>query len=102
MRIVRARVSAAAPSFDIKNRPEERPMDEHGFNRVDASPTRSRGRFLELVGFGLLAVAGGAGGGLPAPRRLSDAPRRTAAPPRDDRDDDDEDDGGEPRRELAL
>src|SRR2546421_1814602 len=38
------------------------PMTEHGFNRVDESPTRSRGHFLELVGFGLLAVAGGVGG----------------------------------------
>jgi hypothetical protein len=48
-------------------------MVEHGFNHVDESPTRSRGRFLEVLGFGLLAVAGGAGGGLLAGRLWPDA-----------------------------
>ena len=66
-------------------------MDEHGFNRIDESPTRSRGRFLELVGLGLLAVAGGAGGGLLADRLWPDAPARPAAPPDDD---DDEEEPG--------
>ena len=69
-------------------------MAEHGFNRVDESPTPSRGRFLALVGFGLLAVAGGVGGGLLADRLWPDAPARPAAPA----DDDDEDDEQEPGR----
>ena len=64
---------------------------EHGFNRVDESPTRNRGRFLELVGLGLLAVAGGVGGGLLADRLWPDAPARPAAPA-------DEDDEQEPGR----
>jgi hypothetical protein len=74
-------------------------MVEHGFNHVDESPRRSRGRFLELVGFGLLAVAGGVGGGLLADRLWPDAPARPAAPyaparpapPFDDDEDDDDD-----------
>jgi hypothetical protein len=53
-------------------------MAEHGFNHVDESPTHSRGRFLALVGFGLLAVAGGAGGGLLADRLWPDAPAQPA------------------------
>jgi hypothetical protein len=53
-------------------------MAEHGFNHVDESPTHSRGRFLALVGFGLLAVAGGAGGGLLADRLWPDAPAQLA------------------------
>ena len=53
-------------------------MAEHGFNRVDESPTRSRGHFLELVGLGLLAVAGGVGGGLLADRLWPDAPAQLA------------------------
>ena len=53
-------------------------MAEHGFNRVDESPTHSRGRFLALVGFGLLAVVGGAGGGLLADRLWPDAPAQLA------------------------
>ena len=59
-------------------------MVEHGFNRVDEAPTRSRGRFLELVGLGLLAVAGGVGGGLLADRLWPDAPARPVAPAADD------------------
>ena len=73
-------------------------MAEHGFNRVDESPTRSRGRFLEVLGFSLLAVAGGVGGGLladrvwpDAPAQPADAPARPAAPADDD--DDDQDSG---------
>jgi hypothetical protein len=54
-------------------------MAEHGFNRVDESPTRSRRHFLELVGLGLLAVAGG----LLADRLWLDAPAQPA-PPADD------------------
>jgi hypothetical protein len=69
-------------------------MVDRGFNRVDESPTRSRGRFLELVGIGLLAVAGGVGGGLLADRLWPDAPARPAAPPDDDDDDDDEEEPG--------
>jgi len=69
-------------------------MVEHGFNRVDESPTRNRGRFLELVGLGLLAVAGGVGGGLLADRIWPDAPARPVAPA----DDGDEDDEQEPGR----
>ena len=65
-------------------------MAEHGFNRVDESPTRSRGRFLELLGFGLLAVAGGVGGGLLADRLWPDAPARPAAPANAHDDDDDQ------------
>jgi hypothetical protein len=53
-------------------------MAEHGFNRVDESPTPSRGHFLALVGFGLLAVAGGAGGGLLADRLWPPAPAQLA------------------------
>ena len=55
-------------------------MVDHGSNRVDESPTRSRGRFLELLGLGLLAVAGGVGGGLLADRLWPDAPARPVAP----------------------
>ena len=55
-------------------------MTEHGFNRVDESPTRSRGHFLELVGFGLLAAAGGVGGGLLADRLRPGAPAQPVAP----------------------
>jgi hypothetical protein len=74
-------------------------MGEHGFNHVDEAPTRSRGHFLELLGFGLLAVAGGVGGGLLADRLWPDAPAQPAAPnaparpapPFDDDDDDDDD-----------
>ena len=74
-------------------------MGEHAFNHVDESPTRSRGRFLELLGFGLLAVAGGVGGGLLADRLWPDTPAQPAAPyaparpapPFDDDDDDDDD-----------
>ena len=75
-------------------------MAEHGFNHVDESPTRSRGRFLELLGFGLLAVAGGVGGGLLADRLWPDAPARPAAPAAadEDDDDDDDDDDQEPHR----
>ena len=73
-------------------------MVEHGFNHVDESPTRSRGRFLEVLGFSLLAVAGGVGGGLLADRLWPDAPAQPAAPnaparpapPSDDDDDDDD------------
>ena len=72
-------------------------MAEHGFNPVDEFPTRSRGRFLELVGFGLLAVAGGMGGGLLADRLWPDAPARPSAPADAD-DDDDDDDDQEPHR----
>jgi hypothetical protein len=53
-------------------------MDEHGFNRVDESPKPRRGHFLALVGFGLLAVAGGAGGGLLADRLWPHAPAQLA------------------------
>ena len=56
-------------------------MAEHGFNRVDESPTHSRGRFLELVGFGLLAVAGGVGGGVLADRLWPDTPAQLAPAP---------------------
>jgi hypothetical protein len=55
-------------------------MVEHGFNRVDESPTRSRGRFLEVLGLGLLAVAGGVGGGFLADRLWPDTPAQPAAP----------------------
>jgi hypothetical protein len=55
-------------------------MAEHGFNHVDESPTHSRGRFLALVGFGLLAVAGGAGGALLADHLRPDAPAQPALP----------------------
>jgi hypothetical protein len=55
-------------------------MVEHGFNHVDESPTRSRGRFLELVGLGLLAAAGGVGGGLLADRLRPGAPAQPVAP----------------------
>jgi hypothetical protein len=51
-------------------------MAEHGFNRVDESPTRSRRHFLGLVGLGLLAVAGG----LLADRLWLDAPAQPAPP----------------------
>jgi hypothetical protein len=80
-------------------------MVEHGFNHVDESPTRSRGRFLEVLGFGLLAVAGGAGGGLLADRLWPDAPAQPVAPDAParppapaDADDDDDDDDQEPDR----
>ena len=66
-------------------------MVEHGFNHVDESPTPSRGRFLEVLGFGLLAMAGGVGGGLLADRLWPDAPGRPAAPIDTDDDDDDDD-----------
>ena len=56
-------------------------MDEHRFNHVDESPTRSRGRFLELVGLGLLVAAAGAGGGLLADRLWPEAPAQPAPPP---------------------
>ena len=84
-------------------------MVEHGFNHVDESPTRSRGRFLELLGLGLLAAAGGAGGGFLADRLWPDAPAQPAAPtaqpvvpdtraqpaaPADADDDDDDQDSG--------
>jgi hypothetical protein len=59
-------------------------MAEHRFNRVEESPTRSRGRFLALVGFGLLAVAGGAGGGFLADRLWPDAPAQLAPAPDND------------------
>ena len=72
-------------------------MAEYGFNHVDESPTRSRGRFLEVLGFGLLAVAGGVGGGLLADRLWPDAPARPSAPADAD-DDDDDDDDQEPHR----
>ena len=65
-------------------------MVEHGFNHVDESPTRSRGRFLGLLGLGLLAVAGGAGGGLLADRLWPDAPARPVAPAAAHGDDDDQ------------
>jgi hypothetical protein len=55
-------------------------MVEHGSNRVDESPIPSRGRFLELLGLGLLAAAGGVGGGLLADRLWPDAPAGPAAP----------------------
>src|SRR2546423_1317321 len=58
-------------------------MAEHGFNHVNESPTRSRGHFLELVGFGLLAAAGGVGGGLLAGRLWPDAPAQPAPPAND-------------------
>ena len=61
-------------------------MVEHGFNHVDESPTPSRGRFLEVLGFGLLAVAGGVGGGLLADRLWPDAPAGPVAPVDDDDD----------------
>ena len=64
-------------------------MAEHGFNHVDESPTRSRGRFLEILGFSLLAVAGGVGGGLLADSLWPDAPARLVVPA------DDEDDEGD-------
>jgi hypothetical protein len=56
-------------------------MAEHGFNHVDESPNRSRGRFLTLVGFGLLAMAGGLGGGLLAGGLGPHAPAQPAPPP---------------------
>ena len=56
-------------------------MAEHGFNHVDESPTRSRGHFLTLVGFGLLAMAGGLGGGLLADGLWPHAPAQPAPPP---------------------
>jgi hypothetical protein len=55
-------------------------MAEHRFNHVDESPRRSRGRFLELVGFGLLVAAAGAGGGLLADRLWPEAPAQPAPP----------------------
>ena len=55
-------------------------MAEHGFNHVNESPTRSRGHFLELVGFGLLAAAGGVGGGLLAGHLWPDAPAQLVPP----------------------
>ena len=55
-------------------------MAEHGFNHVDESPTRSRGRFLALVGLGLLAAAGGVGGGLLAGHLWPDAPAQLVPP----------------------
>jgi hypothetical protein len=75
-------------------------MVEHGFNGVDESPTPSRGRFLEVLGLGLLAVAGGVGGGLLADRLWPDAPAQPVAPnaparpaaPADADDDDDDQD----------
>jgi hypothetical protein len=80
-------------------------MVEHGFNHVDESPTPRRGRFLEVLGFGLLAVAGGAGGGLLADRLWPDAPAQPVAPDAParppapaDADDDDDDDDQEPDR----
>jgi hypothetical protein len=59
-------------------------MAEHGFNHVDESPTHSRGHFLQLVGLGLLAVAGGAGGGLLAERLWPDTPAQPAPAAGDD------------------
>jgi hypothetical protein len=59
-------------------------MAEHGFNHVDESPTHSRGRFLALVGFGLLAVAGGASGALLADHLRPDAPAQVAPAAGDD------------------
>src|SRR5205085_2066988 len=58
-------------------------MAEHGFNHVNESPTRSRGHFLELVGLGLLAAAGGVGGGLLADRLWPNAPAQLAPPAND-------------------
>ena len=71
-------------------------MAEHGFNRVDESPTRSRGRFLVLVVLGLLAVAGGAGGGLLAGRLWPDVPAQPTPAA------DDDDDKQEPEWSLGL
>jgi hypothetical protein len=85
-------------------------MAEHGLNHVDEAPTRSRGRFLEVLGFGLLAVAGGVGGGLLGNRLWPDAPAQPAAPtakpmapdrparPAPPSDDDDDDNGQDPDR----
>ena len=56
-------------------------MAEHGFNRVDESPRPSRRHILALVGFSLLAVAGGAGGGLLADRLWPDTPAQLAPAP---------------------
>jgi hypothetical protein len=64
-------------------------MIEHGSNRIEESPMRSRGHFLELVGFGLLVVAGGMRGGLLADRLWSAAPAGPATPA-DDADDEQE------------
>jgi hypothetical protein len=74
-------------------------MVDYGFNRVDESRTRSRRRFLTLAGLGLLAVAGGMGGGLLADRLWPDAPAQPAAPdapaqPAAPDDDDDDQDSG--------
>jgi hypothetical protein len=59
-------------------------MDEHGFNRIDQSRIPSRGHFLALVGFGLLAVAGGAGAGLLSDRLRPHAPAQLAPAADDD------------------
>jgi hypothetical protein len=56
------------------------PMVEHGSNRIVKSPMRGRDHFLALVGLGLLAVAGGMGGGLLADRLWPDAPAGPATP----------------------
>jgi hypothetical protein len=74
-------------------------MVEHGFNHVEESPTPSRGRFLEVLGLGLLAL----GGGLLADRLWPDAPAQPVAPnaparPAAPADADDDDDGQEPDR----
>ena len=61
-------------------------MVEHGSNGIDEAPLRGRGHFLELVGLGLLALAGGMGGGLLADRLWPDAPAGPATPA-DDADD---------------